>query len=222
MHRAEKDNYVWAETGENPESCEGDLAPTSCIEYRGGLFDEPDGFSGSDSLYLNGTELRDVPLTATSDKPKNGLGLGRDSSTLEKLKNDGVITSKSWSLWYGRNDPNTENVDVEGHLIFGGIDEMKYETEEEATFPLSTPDERCSTGLVAKIEKITGTASDGSPFNMLDQATDFCIIPNERLLVLPEDSVGLLQQRIESEPTEEPTNDFVRGRRGFFYSADAT
>lgn len=56
-------------------------------------------------------------------RPQALLGLGRNSTLLQKLRNEGTISSRTWSYYWGRDGRNT--IKTDGSLVLGGYDQDK-------------------------------------------------------------------------------------------------
>ncbi|KAM0193010.1 hypothetical protein ACHAPI_007959 [Fusarium lateritium] len=98
-----------------------------------------DGRGAKDKVKLEGSvALQDfpfgIPTSEWDDEPStlSPLGLGRNSTYLNALRTAGKITSRVWSIFWGR--MWTRN-DLDGSLVLGGYDEKKV-TGENYTAPL--------------------------------------------------------------------------------------
>lgn len=68
----------------------------------------------------------DVPLNDPGNqlyRPQALLGLGRNSTLLRELRNEGLIASRTWSYYWGRDGRNT--IKTNGSLVLGGYDQDK-------------------------------------------------------------------------------------------------
>lgn len=153
---------------------------------------------------------------------QGGVGLGQDSSLIKRLKDDGLIASRSWSVWFGQRPQANGEGAVDGHLVFGGKDEAKMDGE-GATWPIGQTDV-CETGFVIRVQSVSGTDRNGDEFPILDNegqsGTQFCIVPGVALMSLPEAAERRLTDAIPGRPLRQSDSDDVHGTMGRIYSAD--
>lgn len=115
------------------------------------------------------------------------LGLGANSTLLRTLKENGIIASRSWSMYWGNSGaPETQN---DGVFVFGGYDKTKAQGT-NYSFPL-TYDTHCLSGMVVSISDISLTFPNGTKADLFDSASNLlraCIMPDYPVLMtLPRD-----------------------------------
>lgn len=207
-----------------------------CQRMRGGFYernpddgwveDERPDFStgggpinqGSDSIYLGDTEVPSTPLFIEDNFLMNGLGMGPDSLLLNKLKDDGYIASKSWSMWRGQY-ANKDKEEVDGHIIFGGVDEAKL-TGESETFPTQPIDrEDCDSGFVIEATGLSITTGARGTVELQNAPFQrYCLVPAVPLLSLTEDAYDTILDSFGNAEVIEPTRmDDILGLVGNGY-----
>lgn len=185
-----------------------------CTALRGGLFDQSampnfkemtsntngDGASeanhvyGTDSIKFGKTSIEDWDLDILLGNrwAMNGFGLNRGSKMLHRLKNEGYIPSRSFSLWWGQQGTESKN-QMDGNLVFGGIDQARIKSMgNNYTDKIAPLDNPCPTGLEVSVTDIsmlfangTNTSIFGSPIS----STKFCIFPGQHWVQLPMDAI---------------------------------
>lgn len=229
------ETFVWDSGGPNPGEC-GDTTRAQCERMRGGLYerDPANGwkesprldfvdsttYRGTDTISLGTSQLTEAPLTVISKVAMNGLGLGPSSSLLDRLINDSLIASRSWSAWGGQFASGAKEA-MDGHIVFGGQDEAKI-TGDNETFPTLPVESDCDTGLVIEVTDISMINPDGratgllrTPFN-----NKFCLAPGMPILFLPRDVFQIMSDEIGEEPEEDMGIDQTRGAVGPVYQAE--
>ncbi|KAM0351614.1 hypothetical protein ACHAPU_002624 [Fusarium lateritium] len=151
-----------------------------------------DGLGATDKVKLQGSfELEDfpfgIPTSAWDDSPTtlSPLGLGPNSTYLNTLRKAGQITSRVWSIFWGR---MWINDDLDGSLVLGGYDEKKT-TGDNYTAPLVfgnfDAQEGCWTGMRVTITDIKINFLGGTNSSIVPTGTSLqcCIDPTHNLLL---------------------------------------
>lgn len=128
-----------------------------------------------------------IPRTLWDQNPSSytmmhPLGLGANSTFLNRLVEVGQIPSRVWSIFWGRMwtiDP------VNGSLILGGYDGNKvtgYNLTKALDF---SPDTGCWTGMKVAVSKLLINYRNGTDTNALEHGTslDLCVEPQRALLL---------------------------------------
>ena len=117
----------------------------------------------------------------------NGLGLGRNSTLLNRLFSNGSIASRTYSYWHGWTGTEASQ-QVDGLLTFGGYDAAKV-SGNNITLPFSN-DINCS-GYVVTINDIQMNLKNGSNISIIGasagSALQACINPTYEAMSLSED-----------------------------------
>ncbi|KAK1676698.1 aspartic peptidase domain-containing protein [Colletotrichum godetiae] len=176
-----------------------------CTSFRGGSYDllasktskatthdatpEDDGWPDinpvADTMKLNSNLTLDnlAMGIALSDwdtqgyKAMMGLGLGSNSTILRVLKESGKITSRTWSLFWGRGFGMSSQLD--GHLIYGGYDRAKV-SGKRYTQPLTPNIAQCESQLMVTVTDLTMNFDNGTDvgiFPSKSSAISTCINP---------------------------------------------
>lgn len=142
----------------------------------------------TDQLIINeNITLEDFPLgipVAEWDMqgyhPQAALGLGPNSSVLHALQSTGNISSRSWSMFWGRTGA-TRNTQMEGTFIFGGYDRAKT-SGDNYTYDLKPPTEECPTGMMVTIIDMILGFSNGTNASLFRDPKpakfSICLIPD--------------------------------------------
>ncbi|KAH6950765.1 aspartic peptidase domain-containing protein [Fusarium avenaceum] len=128
-----------------------------------------------------------IPTSEWDNEPstQSPLGLGRNSTYLNALRKAGKITSRVWSIFWGR--MWTSN-DLEGSLMLGGYDEKKV-TGENYTAPLVFGNfdakDGCWTGMRVTVTDIKVNFVGGTNASIVPTGTTLqcCIDPTHNLLL---------------------------------------
>lgn len=110
----------------------------------------------------------------------HGMGLGRNSTLLNSLHSASKISSKVWSIFWGRMWVADA---IDGSLVLGGYDADKV-IGNNFTAPLDYSDKTgCWTGMKAQITGITLNNRNGTNAQLLDSSTviSACIVPQRQL-----------------------------------------
>ncbi|KAF5673882.1 peptidase aspartic [Fusarium heterosporum] len=113
------------------------------------------------------------------------LGLGSNSTYLNALRATGKISSRVWSIFWGRMWVKTP---IEGSLVLGGYDEEKV-IGKNYTAPLVYDDYTgtagCWTGMKVTISDVRVNFRDGSDETIFPSNTALpcCIVPQRQLLL---------------------------------------
>ena len=146
---------------------------------------------GQDTLSLNGAlELTSFPLDLTkqSSWAINALGLGMNSTVLNRLKSMGRTASNSYSMWYGLygyGGPSSAQMD--GTLVLGGYDAAKV-TGSRLDLPVQAGTS-CRTNLVAPLLDMT-VDTGGQSTSILDKPQLVCLDPGMTTLQVSTEVFG--------------------------------
>ncbi|KAM0342607.1 hypothetical protein ACHAPU_009334 [Fusarium lateritium] len=148
--------------------------------------------AGTDNLTLDGAPaVGNFPIGIPRLKWDAGytllhpLGLGSNSTYLNALRATGKISSRVWSIFWGRMWVKTP---IEGSLVLGGYDEEKV-IGKNYTAPLVYDDYTgtagCWTGMKVTISDIRVNFRDGSDESIFptNTALPCCIVPQRQLLL---------------------------------------
>lgn len=114
--------------------------------------------------------------------PLNHLGLGSNSTLLNRLFDTGQIASHSWSMFWGRIGASDEH-QIDGTLVLGGYDKEKIIPDQSLTQRFDYT--QCSTGFLTSLTDIvlnhpndynTSLWGDSPPVKGV------CIMPSEPML----------------------------------------
>jgi len=122
--------------------------------------------------------LSDGPLSVFH--PRFAVGLGRNSTILNRLLSLNLIASRSFSLtwgWFGA----SASTQADGTFIFGGYDKSRIRGP-GFTHPLRVPSRDCPTGMLVTISDLTLNFPNGSSARLFPEsrsaAIQSCIIPD--------------------------------------------
>ncbi|KAF4947653.1 hypothetical protein FSARC_13914 [Fusarium sarcochroum] len=145
--------------------------------------------AGTDNITLEGAPaVEDFPIGIPRLKWDAGytmlhpLGLGSNSTYLNALKAAGTISSRVWSIFWGRMWVKTP---INGSLVLGGYDEEKV-IGKNYTAPLVYDDYiGCWTGMKVTVSDIRVNFRDGSDRSIFPSNTALpcCIVPQRQLLL---------------------------------------
>ncbi|KAJ4269824.1 hypothetical protein NW762_001493 [Fusarium torreyae] len=148
--------------------------------------------AGTDNITLEGApSIEDFPIGIPRLKWDAGytllhpLGLGSNSTYLNALKAAGAISSRVWSIFWGRMWVKTP---INGSLVLGGYDEEKV-IGKNYTAPLVYDDYTgtpgCWTGMKVTVSDIRVNFRDGSDKSIFPSNTALpcCIVPQRQLLL---------------------------------------
>ncbi|WZH40933.1 aspartic peptidase domain-containing protein [Fusarium acuminatum] len=148
--------------------------------------------AGTDNITLEGAPaLADFPIGIPRLKWDAGytllhpLGLGSNSTYLNALRATGKISSRVWSIFWGRMWVKNP---IEGSLVLGGYDEEKV-IGKNYTAPLVYDDYTgtpgCWTGMKVTVSDIRVNFRDGSDESIFPSNTALpcCIVPQRQLLL---------------------------------------
>ncbi|KAM5343232.1 hypothetical protein ACJ41O_014198 [Fusarium nematophilum] len=148
---------------------------------------------GTETLHFEGSAaVEDFPIGIPRLKWDIGytllhpLGLGSNSTYLNALRTAGEISSRVWSIFWGR--MWVKDGAVDGSLVLGGYDEEKV-IGRNYTAPLVYDDYTgtpgCWTGMKVTVSDIRVNFRDGSDRSIFpsDTALPCCIVPQRQLLL---------------------------------------
>lgn len=198
--------------------CASDIPPLQCAGSRGGLFDKGTSTSwslnsnqdtsvfpqeniypnsgdvfGSDTLQLNSSlSLQGFPLGVNrngNDFSINAIGVGSNSTFLNRLVAAKLIASRTWSVFWGLTGADTPS-QMDGNFVVGGYDAAKT-TGANFTGNMAAG-LKCRTNLVVTVTAITMNLANGSNPSILGSssgsALQMCIDPSYALITLPPDT----------------------------------
>ncbi|KAI2467421.1 acid protease [Annulohypoxylon bovei var. microspora] len=159
----------------------------------------PETSLAADSLMLNeDMTLAEFPLgVALNDwgaegyHPMASIGLGANSTFLNKLQESGKVVSRTWSFFWGRNGgPSASQVD--GSLVFGGYDRAKISSGGKYVERLQDSTSPCATQMIVTIADMVLNFPNGTDISIfpesLSTALTACIVPDYPVLMtLPSD-----------------------------------
>lgn len=102
-------------------------------------------------------------------KPQALLGLGRNSTLLQTLFNNGLIASRSWSYYWGMDGRGTAKTD--GSLVLGGYDQDKVTGSANYTTKLNYTS-WCPWGTQIEISDIKLEFLNNTSQTLFDDADD--------------------------------------------------
>lgn len=175
---------------------------------------------GADTVYVNSSyPLYDFPLAMTKRGIEmNSLGVGRESTFLQTLLNDGAISSKTWSLFYGLAGED-EYSQMDGTAVFGGYDKAKINDEakkETIKFDYYFK-KNCRTGMVATVTSIDVGFENGTEQNAFASPVDMCLDPAFEIMSFRSEIVDKLQEKFGGESFG---TSFGQAPNGLLYNVD--
>ncbi|KAI0095828.1 acid protease [Hypoxylon sp. NC0597] len=186
-----------------------------CTTIRGGAYDAfasktrqvayPDDFQAenapfpeislaADNLKINeDVTLTEFPLgVALNDwgaegyHPMASIGLGTNSTFLNKLQESGRIASRTWSFFWGRNGGSSTS-QMDGSLVLGGYDRAKLSSGERYVERLQNSTSPCATQMIVTITDMVLNFPNGSDASIfprsLSTALSACIVPDYPVLM---------------------------------------
>lgn len=111
----------------------------------------------------------------------NTLGLGRNSTLLNALVNNGDIAARAWGFWQGWNS----QYQMDGNIVLGGYDMNKI-SGPNITLPTSTPDDLNTDCFLATVTDIKMDLKNGSSLSLFgpNRAGTFLIQSFPNLVVI--------------------------------------
>lgn len=143
---------------------------------------------GVDNLEFGGHNLSDFPIGIPRSNWDHGytimhaMGMGPNSTILNRLLETGQTASRVWSIFWGRmwvDDP------IDGSVVLGGYDEEKV-IGQNYTQPLDYSNTTgCWTGMKVTITGIELVDRTGAITSILPSSmtVDVCIVPQRQLLL---------------------------------------
>ena len=113
---------------------------------------------------------------------QNNIGMGMNSTILSALKAAGKIASNSYSWWWGQTGA-TENVQMDGSIVFGGYDKAKT-LGDNYTQQLKPPTVNCESGMQVQITDLVLNFPNGTNSSIMS--------PNQALGCLQPDFTTLM------------------------------
>lgn len=166
----------------------------------------------TDTLSLDGSdELENFPFATPRLRWDHGytflhsLGMGRNSTYLNALKDAGKISARVWSIFWGRmwtDDP------LDGSVVVGGYDSAKVigDNYTEALDYTDASGSGCWTGMRVIVRDIKLNDRDGFDRSIfpVNTAMPFCIVPQRQLLM---EAPGSLLESFEKATGANHTGD---------------
>jgi hypothetical protein len=120
----------------------------------------------------------------TQYHPQHILGFGPDSTVLSALKTANIISSKTWSFFWGTNSP-VSTVQMNGTVVLGGIDAAKIlDLDTNITLPLQYSGYvGCPYGTVVTITQIGLNFPNGTVSELLHNPAQACVEPDMPLFM---------------------------------------
>ena len=150
--------------------------------------------SGTDTLTINGTfQVEKYPFAIPrSDRLQfmdwSQLGLGKDSSLLTMLRNQGSIASRTFSLYWGQTGISPDH-QLEGNLVLGGLDLAKATGKNHTTS--IKRGSACPSGLLVSVSDITLEFPNGTSASIMaggvGQSLNYCLAPEYPIITMPWD-----------------------------------
>lgn len=172
-------------------SAGGTIQETSDENAEAGIKDlVSSSLGGTDNINLAGTGTTPrMPIGIPRQQWDNGystlhpLGLGSNSTYLNALIRAGTITSRVWSLYWGR--MWTTNNPLNGSLILGGYDERKVNGQSYTSKLNYDPKTGCFTGLRVNIVDVVLNFRGGGDKSLFKDRSIIpaCIVPTRQLLL---------------------------------------
>jgi hypothetical protein len=128
-----------------------------------------------DTLRAGNTTLDDFPVGMLGfdvggpfDTQAN-IGLGRNSTLLNALRESERINSRTYSFWWGRNSASSAN-SMDGQLVLGGYDAAKV-TGPNITQKLLPSTVGCGSGMYLTVTNMVLGFPNGTKAEMLSPST---------------------------------------------------
>jgi hypothetical protein len=129
----------------------------------------------TDTLKVGNTTLKDFPIGMPGfdvggilDTQSN-IGLGRNSTLLNALRETGQISSRTYSFWWGLNSASTSN-SMDGQLVLGGYDAAKV-TGPNITQKLLPSAVGCGSGMYLTVTNMILGFPNGTKADMFAPST---------------------------------------------------
>lgn len=137
-----------------------------------------DGLSVQSTQTLSGFPLG---ISRGAGESMNTLGLGRNSTLLNALVNNGTIAARVWGFWQGWTSQNQ----MDGNLVLGGYDMNKI-SGPNITLPTSTPDDLNTDCFLATVTDIKMNLKNGSSPSLFgpNRAGDLCVLSFPNLFII--------------------------------------
>lgn len=114
----------------------------------------------------------------------HAMGMGRNSTLLNALVQTGQISSRVWSVFWGRMWVDADDA-LDGTLVLGGYNQDQV-FGANFTQPLDYSDDTgCWTGMKVHISSLSLNFRNGSDLNLLptNTALDVCIVPQRQMML---------------------------------------
>ncbi|KAH8666479.1 aspartic peptidase domain-containing protein [Xylariales sp. PMI_506] len=161
---------------------------------------------GSDHISIETANLTDFPIGIPRQAWDHGytilhaMGMGSNSSFLQRLVDTGQIASRVWSIFWGRMWVDDA---LDGSVVVGGYDTQKT-IGDNYTQALDYSDATgCWTGMAVTISDIQLIARDGNTASIFPTnfALPVCIVPQRQLLIEAPDSIFALFESLTNTET---------------------
>lgn len=149
-----------------------------------------DHYYFKDNLTIGGnfSPIADFPFVSTASTDHSGvnaMGLGRNSTVLNRLYELGRIPSRVWGFWGGWTGATFATIQ-QGSLVLGGYDASKVSGAfGDKKFEIIEDDAGCNLRVVVTDIRVrTMNGVERSIFEV-DQSMDACIVPSFNAISLP-------------------------------------
>ncbi|KAF4121435.1 hypothetical protein GMORB2_1842 [Geosmithia morbida] len=175
-----------------------------CDIRRGHLSDEGGSRHTARSRIFRLSEVPPSRRRLLVRRPPHALGLGPNSTYLNSMRNAGLVASRSWSMYWGREYADD---DIDGSIVVGGCDSERM-IGDRYTMPLDYDDYEnrsgCWTGTKVNISEIILNSHDGSDDTIYSTAEPLsvCIVPQRQLLPeAPGDVFSSSEETTDARPS---------------------
>ncbi len=114
----------------------------------------------------------------------HAFGMGSNSTYLNALVEAGQISSRVWSIFWGRMWTGSKDSDVDGSLVLGGYDQEKV-IGRNVTQPLDYgEDTGCWTGMKVTVTNVLVNFRNGTDYSIMprNSAVQVCLVPQRQLM----------------------------------------
>jgi Eukaryotic aspartyl protease len=175
--------------------------------------------TGSDTFTINGSlTVEQYPFgVPRTDQMQfldfSQLGMGKDSSLLTMLRNQGSIASRSFSLYWGETGMSSDH-QLDGNLVIGGLDEAKISGENYTTqMDHGSP---CPSGMLLSVTDMSLVFPSGASRSIMaaavGQSVNYCLAPEYPIITMPQ---PIFEQWVAAHPGS-ATDGNADGRAGGF------
>ncbi|USW57577.1 Putative aspartic peptidase A1 family, aspartic peptidase domain superfamily [Septoria linicola] len=130
----------------------------------------------TDNLVISNATLTDYPIGMPgfdfggTYNRQAAIGMGQNSTLLQRLKDQGSIASRSWSYWWGIDNSASRSA-MDGQMVFGGYDAAKV-VGKPFTQQLQNATANCQSGMYLTFTNMllnfpNGTTRDINPLSVI-------------------------------------------------------